>query len=411
MIKFQDLDLKEKIVVLRCDFNVPIQNGVILDDSKIKESLPTINYLLEQDCKIVILSHLGKIRSEEDKLYNSLQPVALRLNELLKMPVIFSKQTRNMKLWETTHALKAKEILMLENTRFEDFPVKLESRNDTQLAMYWATLGDVFVNDAFGSSHRVHASTAGIAKYLPSGVGFLIQKEIENLDKYVMNAEAPFTVFMGGSKVEEKIELIEKLVPKCDYLLLGGKIANSFLQALDFNPGFSSDDTKPELLEKLRALMLSNKEKIMLPLDAVVSTSYDASVANYRLIDKIGNNDVISDAGSKTINKYAGAINESKTIFMNGTVGIYEDPRFSNGTRELLALMAKSDANVVVGGGDSVSAARKFGYADNFTYLSTGGGATLEYLIKGKLPALDYIGSYEASKEEKKEEPYEILDI
>ena len=402
-VKIQDMDLKNKIVLVRCDFNVPIKNGEILDDTKIKKSLETIEYLQKQNSKIVLLSHLGKVKSEEDKIKNTLEPVAKRLNELLAYPVAFSKQCRNIGLWDKIRELNPKDIILLENTRHEDFPKRLETGNDSQLAMYWADLGDVFINDAFGSSHRVHASVAGIAKYIPSGIGFLVQKELEMLDKYVLNPEKPFTVIMGGSKVADKIKLIEKMLTKCDYLLLGGGIANNFLNALGFNPGFTSEEDSSELLQKLREIMLANKEKIVLPLDAIVSRSYDPTVAEYRLIDKIDPNDLIYDVGSRTIDKYSKIINESKTIFMNGTVGVYEDARFANGTRETLNLMAKSKANTILGGGDSVSAATQFGYADKLTYCSTGGGATLEYILDEKLKALDYIDD--------EGDPYEILDM
>jgi len=299
--------------------------------------------------------------------------------------------------------MQSGDIILLENTRFEDFPKKLESKIDTQLAMYWASLGDIFINDAFGSLHRVHTSTAGIAKHIPSGIGFLVQKELENLDNHVLNAAKPFTVIMGGSKVEDKLLLIERLLPKCDNLLLGGRLANAFLDALGFESGFSNISYDRDLLEKLKVLMLDNKEKIMLPLDAVVSSSYDSSVAMYRLIDKIDPNDLIYDIGARTIEKYKTAITESATVFMNGTVGLYEDRRFANGTKEILNLVANSEATTIIGGGDAVSASYRFGFADKMTYISSGGGASLEYIAKRKLPVLDYIDG--------EEEPYEILEI
>jgi len=402
-VRVQDMNVEKKTVLLRCDFNVPIQNGKILDETKIVESLETINYLQEHDCKIVILSHLGKVKSEEDKLKNTLEPVALRLSQLLGNPVSFSKQCRNIGLWDKVKQMKEKDILLLENTRFEDYPQKLESSCDTQLSMYWAELGDVFVNDAFGSSHRVHASVAGIAKYLPSGIGFLVQKELDALTKYVLNPTHPFTVIMGGSKVDDKIQLIEAMLAKCDYLLLGGGIANGFLNALGLNPGFASDSMNPALLTKLREMMFKNKEKIMLPLDAIVSRSYDPSVTEHKLINNIDANDLIYDIGNKTIEKYSSVIKKSKTIFVNGTVGVYEDARFANGTKEILSLIAKSDADTVIGGGDSVSSVVKFGFGKSMTYLSSGGGASLEFIVNEKLDALDYIPE---SGEEN-----EILDI
>lgn len=403
--RIQDLDVNKKTIILRCDYNVPIKNGEILDDTKIKLSLETIEYLLERDCKIVILSHLGKVKSEEDKLKNTLEPVARKLNELLGMPIAFSKQCRNLGLAMRIRSMQAGEILLLENTRFEDFPNKLESTCDPQLSMYWANLGDMFINDAFGASHRKHASTYGIAKYIPSAIGFLMQNEIAALDTYVLNPQKPFTVIMGGSKVEDKLLIIEKLIPKCDYLLLGGGLANNFLHALGLNMGFVEYKMSGELKEKLQQLMLKNRNKIMLPLDAIVASSYEQDKTDYRLIDQIEKNDIVYDIGSKTITKYKTAINESETIFVNGTMGVYEDSKFANGTRELLHTLAKSTANVVVGGGDGASAARKFGYDNKFTYISSGGGATLEYIATEELVALEPIPDI------KEDEEYEILDL
>ena len=389
--RLQDIKVNGKWIILRCDFNVPIQNGQILDDKKIVASLETIEYLQERDCRIVILSHLGKVKSEEDKRNNTLEPVALRLNELLGTPISFSKQTRNVELATKVRSMEAGDILLLENTRHEDYPNKLESNSDSQLAMYWASLGDIFVNDAFASAHRVHASTAGIAKYIPSCIGFLMQKEIDMLDTYVLNAEKPFSVIMGGIKVADKIQMIEKLLPKCEYLLLGGGLANHFLHALGLNTGFIDIEMTPEFEAQLKTLMYDNRDKIMLPLDVVTTTSYDNKRTNYRLIDKIEDNDLVYDIGSKTIDKFKGAIQNSRTVFLNGTMGVYEDQRFSNGTRMLLNALAKSPANVVVGGGDGVSATRLFGFENKMTYLCTGGGATLEYIANETLPALNYI--------------------
>lgn len=397
--RIQDMDIKNKTVVLRCDFNVPIKSGSILDDFKIRQSLETIDYLIDNNCKIVILSHLGKVKSEEDKIKNTLEPVAQRLNELLGVPISFSKQCRNMGLNNRISAMEHGTIMLLENTRTEDYPIKLESTCDTQLAMYWASLGEVFINDAFGSAHRRHASTYGIAKYIPSGIGFLMQKEMDTLDNLILNPEHPFTVVMGGSKVTDKLPVIETLIPLCEYLLLGGGLANAFLDALGLNVGFN-DDISPEMKTKLQKIMLENQDKIMLPLDVVTCTSYNKNQTSYRMIDQIEDNDLVYDVGSKTIAKYKLALNDSKTVFVNGTLGVYEDPRFANGTRNMFDLLIKSNAKTIIGGGDSTSAARKFGREEDYTYLCTGGGATLEYITTRSLPALDSIPDLDISEDD-----------
>lgn len=389
--RIQDVDVKGKRVLLRCDFNVPIKNGRILDDSKIIESLTTIEYLIKQGAKIIILSHFGKVKSEEDKEKNSLMPVAKHLQSLVSSKVIFSTQTRSIYLSTKIDEMNPGDILVLENTRFEDVPDKLESGNDPQLAMYWADLADIFCLDAFGSCHRKHASTYGVAKYLPNCIGFLVQKEISMLDKYVLNAEKPFTILMGGAKVEDKVALIEALLPLCDNLLLTGGIANSCLQTLGYDVGESIRTKDPKTIETLKNILISNKEKIMLPVDAIVSRNYNEDYIEHVNINNVETDDIIYDIGMKTVNKYKEVINKSATIFVNGTAGKYEDVRFATGTRELLNAIGDSQATKVVGGGDGVSAVKNFKMAEKFTFLSTGGGATLEYIINKGLPAIDNI--------------------
>jgi len=252
----QDMDVTNKRVIVRVDYNVPVKNGKILDDNKIRKSLETINYLIDKNCKIILLSHFGKVKKEEDKRKNSLKIVAERLNELVNTNVIFSPATRSSSLEMKAMDLQPKEILMLENTRFEDVPNGFESGNDPQLAAYFASLADVFVMDAFASAHRVHASTVGITKFIPSCAGFLVQKEIEMLQKYVLNPEHPFTIVMGGAKVEDKLPIIEKLLPKCDYLLLTGGLAISALKSLGLNIGESLCTTSNELLSKVKDILV-----------------------------------------------------------------------------------------------------------------------------------------------------------
>lgn len=387
----RNTDVKNKRVVLRCDLNVPIKDGFILDDSKIKASLETINYLIENDCKIIILSHLGKVKTKADKAKNTLEPVYNRLRELLKREIYFSRETRAVNLYMQVESMLPKDVLLLENTRFEDLNGNLESGCDPQLSMYWASLCDVFVMDAFGTSHRKHASTYGISKYVPSCIGFLVEKELTCLDKFVINGKRPLTIVMGGAKIEDKIGLIEKFLDKCDYLLLTGGIANTFLKVLNINIGASLCSKNPEILEKVKNMLLNYRDKIMLPLDVIVANTYDENYVKYKRLNELDENDIILDCGNKTIEKYKTAIDESETVFVNGTMGKYEDIRFANGTKEFLRMLSLSNKILVAGGGDSVSAINNFGYSNTFTYLSSGGGATLEYLTTNKLPGLEGI--------------------
>ena len=389
--RIQDMDVKGKRVLLRCDFNVPVKDGVILDDSKIIAALNTIEYLVKQGARIIIMSHFGKVKTEEDKKTNSLAPIAAHLQKLINTKVIFCKQARNLYLEAKIASMQPGEIIVLENTRFEDVPNKLESGNDPQLAMYWAELADIYCLDAFGSAHRKHASTYGVAKYLPSCIGFLVQREVEALDKYVLNAVHPFTIVMGGAKVEDKVELIESLLPRCDNLLLTGGIANSCLNTLGFPVGESLCTKDPEIQGKLKQLLIKYKDKIKLPMDVIVGNTHDDNFINHVNIDKVDEDEAIYDIGKKTVNQFKEIIDNSATIFVNGTAGKYEDIRFATGTRELLTNIANSKAVKVVGGGDGVSAVKHFKLAEKFNFLSTGGGATLEYIIQEGLPAIDNI--------------------
>lgn len=387
----QNQNIEKKCVILRVDYNVPIENQIILDDAKIKGTLETINYLLEKKCKIIILSHLGKIKKEEDKKKYSLEIVANHLKSLLNQEVYFSKENFGTPVIERVRNLKEQEILVLENTRFLDIPKKLESNCNPQLSEFWASLGDIFVMDAFASSHRHHASTYGISMYLPSCIGFQIQKEMKILEENVIHPKHPFTMIMGGAKIDDKISLIESLLPKCDYILCGGGIANTCLEALGFNIGESLTTDSPYILERVKNFLLNNKEKFMLPLDVIVGSTYDKNYVKYKKINEVNENEIILDIGVKTLEKYLTAIKNSKSIFLNGTVGYYENEMFANGTKELLNLLKNSNASVVVGGGDAAASVRRFGYENDFTYISTGGGATLEYLAKEKLIALEKI--------------------
>lgn len=388
--RIQDLNIDNLTVIVRSDLNVTIKDGVIVNDNKIVESLQTIQYLVKHNCKIIVMSHFGKVEKETDKKDNSIEIVAKRLSELLDKEIKFCPYTSGNELVKMVNELKEKDILLMENTRYEDVPNKLESNNDPQLAMFWAELGDVFINDAFASSHREHASVVGIPKYIPSALGFCIQKEIDYLYPLIHNPERPFTIIMGGAKIDDKLELIETLIKECDYLMLGGGIANTFLKALNLNVGFSL--VNDNVIEKIKKIMIENKDKILLPLDVITTTEYDPSQVNYRLINQVADDEIIYDVGSRTIEKYKTIIDKSSTIFLNGTMGLYENKKFRNGTEELLNILSKSNAKVYVGGGDSVSSVTNLGFKDKLYYLSTGGGATLEYISKDTLPGIEAIG-------------------
>ena len=388
-------------VILRCDFNVPMIEGNITDESKIIKSLETINYLLSKNCKIIILSHLGRVKTEEDKKNTSLLPIKNSLERLLNKSIkfatdILSEETKNMAL-----NLQSGEILLLENTRFLDVPNKLESNLNEDVAKHLASLGELFVFDAFAVAHRRHTSVVGIPAYLPSCLGFLAEKELSMLNNTIKNPNKPFTVIMGGAKVDDKLKIIKSLLPKCDHLLVSGGIANSFLSALRLNVGSSLKTNDPNIIKELVNLMLTYKEKFAFPLDAIVTTTY-SNTPEMKNINEIDTNDIIKDIGTKTIKKYGTIIKESNTIFMNGTMGIYEEKAFSNGTREILNILSTKKEQVVIGGGDTVGALNNLGFINTFSNVSSGGGATLGYIANGSLPGIDAI---------REEDNIEVLDL
>mgnify|MGYP004550653633 CR=1 FL=1 len=377
-----DFTFEGKKVILRCDFNVTIKEGQILSDERIKASLKTINYLIDKKAKVILLSHLGKVKTKDDIEKNTLFPVYQKLCELLKTNVYFSSATRGTILENKISYLQDGEVLLVENTRYEDYPDKKESKCDEELSKYWASLGDIFINDAFAMTHRQHASNYGIAKYLPHAMGFLIEEEIKGLE-IVSNPDKPFCVIMGGAKVEDKLDIIKGILPKCDYLLVGGGIANSFLN-INYNVGLSlKDDSKKEELKELLSLY---KDKIILPIDYKVLNNGEVKQRKY---DKIEDDDNILDIGENTLSIYKERINSSATIFLNGTMGKYEQQKeFENGTKEILQAILSSKAKTVIGGGDAISSAEYFN-VKGFTFVSTGGGATLEYLATGKLKCFE----------------------
>ena len=397
----RNMVVDNKRILLRCDFNVPMVGTNITDESKIVKSLETINYLLSKNCKIIILSHLGRVKTEEDKKIYSLLPVKSALERLLNRPILFatdilSEETKNIAL-----NLKSGEILLLENTRFLDVPNKWESTLNEEVAQHLASLGEIFVFDAFAVAHRSHTTVVGIPAYLPSCLGFLVEKEKTMLDQIIMNPERPFSVIMGGAKVDDKLKIITSLLPKCEHLLVSGGIANSFLSALSLNVGSSLKTEDQAIITELKKLMLAYKEKFAFPLDAIVTTTY-SDTPRMNDINKIDTNDVIKDIGVKTIEKYGKILKESETIFMNGTMGIYEEKAFANGTTEILNILKDKKEHVVIGGGDTVGAVNTLGFKNIFPNISSGGGATLEYIANGTLPGIEAI---------REEDNIEVLDL
>ena len=385
----QDLDLNNKKVLIRCDFNVPIQDGTIVDDTRITAALPTILYAIEHNAKVILFSHLGRVKNEEDKEKNNLKPVSIALEKYLKRPVTFVEETRGKVLEEAINNMKTKDVLLVQNTRYEDLDGKKESSNDEQLGRYWASLGDIFVNDAFGTIHREHASNVGISTYLDSCIGFLVEKELKELNK-VTNPKRPFVVMLGGSKVEDKIGVIKNVVTKADHLLIGGAMSFTFLKAQGKNIGKSLLDK--ENIDFCKEMLQSYSDKIVLPVDAVTTDSLEEK-------NKIETQDICNieddvmgvDIGPKTVELYKKILKPSKTILWNGPFGVYEQEEFSNGTKALLEEISKIDAVSILGGGDIVACAFLFGYKDKVTHASTGGGATLAYLEGVDLPGLKNI--------------------
>lgn len=382
----RDLDLDNKKVIIRVDFNVPIKDGIITDDNRIKKSLPTIEYAIEKGAKVILLSHLGRIKTEEDKITNTLEPVALRLSELLDKEIIFIDETRGKIVEDEINNMKKGDIILLENTRFEDLNEKKESSNDKELGKYWASLADIFINDAFGTCHREHASNVGIASNIPSGIGFLVENELKMLD--IKNAKRPITIIMGGSKVNDKIGLIKNLVNVADYILIGGGMAYTFLKAKDINIGKSLLDE--ENIDFCKKILSDYQEKIILPIDSVNAKNPE-SKSRACFINEIKDDEMGLDIGHATVKLFNNYLQESKTIIWNGPVGMFEQKPFDQGTKELCEILDKIDAKKVVGGGDTAAAITKLGYEDSFDYISTGGGASLELLEGKKLPGIEII--------------------
>ncbi len=384
----EDLNVRGKKVLVRVDFNVPMQEGVITDDNRIVQALPTIKYLVEEGAKIILFSHLGRVKTVEDKLTATLEPVAKRLSERLGLPVKFIPETRGPELEQAIANLGVGEILMFENTRFEDIDGKKESNNDPALGAYWASLGDVFVNDAFGTAHRAHASNVGIASKLEAAAGFLMEKELRYIGDAVDKPVRPFVAILGGAKVSDKIGVIENLLTKADKILIGGGMAYTFMKSKGYAIGTSI--CEEDKLDLARELLEKSKGRIILPVDLVVTKEFKAD-APWRMTGygDIQDDEMGLDVGSKTIELFRKELKAAKTVVWNGPLGVFEFEAFSKGTKAICEILANlPDCKTIIGGGDSAAAAIQMGYQDKFTHISTGGGASLEYLEGKELPGV-----------------------
>ena len=383
----KDLDIDNKKVIIRCDFNVPMKDGKIIDDTRIKGALETINYCLEKNCKIILLSHLGRIKEESDLEKNNLLPVANKLSELLNKTVLFCEKTRGIELESLVESMKEKDIVLIQNTRYEDLNGKKESGNDEELGKYWASLGDIFINDAFGTIHRAHASNVGISRYLPSAAGFLVEKEINAL-KILDNPERPYIVILGGAKVSDKIGVIDILVQKADKILIGGGMAFTFLKADGKEIGKSILDE--ENIDFCKRVLKEHSDKIILPLDFAVTTKYSEEEP-YKIkdISDIAEDEMGLDIGEKTTQLFKNTLKNAGIVVWNGPLGVYEFEKYIKNTNEILKYLVDNNIKTILGGGDIVASSEKAGYKEKVFHASTGGGATLEYLEGKKLPGLE----------------------
>jgi phosphoglycerate kinase len=382
-----DLSVKGKKVLVRVDFNVPMKNGVITNDNRIVAALPTINYLLENGAKVIAFSHLGKPKTDEDKAAMSLKPVAERLAQLLNKPVNFVAETRGEVLETAIDTLAEGQVLVFENTRFE----KGETKNDEALGKYWASLGDVFVNDAFGSAHRAHASNSGISANLESAAGFLMEKEIKFIGGVVDAPVRPLVAILGGAKVSDKIGVIENLIEKADKILIGGGMMFTFMKALDKNIGKSLlEADKVELAKSLMEKAAAKGVELVLPVDVVACKEF-SNDAPFRTttIDELASDEMGLDIGPESVALFAKHLEGAKTVVWNGPMGVFEMSNFAKGTIGVCeAIAGLLDAQTIIGGGDSAAAAIDLGFADKFSHISTGGGASLEYLEGKILPGV-----------------------
>ncbi len=378
----KDIDLKGKRVLMRVDFNVPMADGKVTDDKRIKAALPTIKYVLEQGASLILMSHLGRPKGGPDPEF-SLKAAAEVLAGHLGRPVQMAPDCVGPEVEKMAQALKPGDVLMLENTRFHAG----EEKNDLDLAKQMAKLGEVYVNDAFGSAHRAHSSTEGIARFLPAVSGFLMEQELEYLGRATNNPEHPYIAILGGAKISDKIAVVENLLAKCDKLIIGGGMANTFLAAKGYN--MQDSLVEPASVETAKAILAKSGDKIVLPVDAVIADKFEAE-ANSKVVDadKIPAGWRMMDVGPKTLEAYKQALTGAKLVVWNGPVGVFEMPKFAEGTFALAKLLATLGATTVIGGGDSASAVKKAGVAKQMTHVSTGGGASLEFLEGKELPGV-----------------------
>ena len=389
MKSIRDLDIDNKKVIIRCDFNVPMKDGVIQDNTRIEGALETIKYCLDHNCKVILLSHLGRVKEEKDLEKNDLYPVGLELAKLLGKKVIFSDITRGKELEEQVANMQPQDILLIQNTRYEDLNGKKESGNDEELGAYWASLGDVFINDAFGTIHRAHASNVGIATHLPSAVGFLIEKELNALTQ-LENPERPYVVILGGAKVADKIGVIKNLITKADKIIIGGGMAFTFLKAQGYEIGKSILDE--ENIDFCKEIVSQYADKIFLPIDFATTTEYSNDTpTTTKQVYELTKDDMGLDIGENSIKLFENDLKDAKIVVWNGPLGVYEFEKYKLGTDTLLKYLVDNNIKTILGGGDIVAAASNAGYKDKVYHASTGGGATLEYLEGKELPGLAVI--------------------
>ena len=389
MKTLKDLDIKNKKVIIRCDFNVPIKDGKIIDDTRIKGALQTIKYCLDNNAKIILLSHLGRVKEESDLAKNDLSPVADCLAKLLKKDILFSEKTRGSELEAIIDSMKPKDIVLIQNTRYEDLVDKKESGNDEELGKYWASLGDVFINDAFGTIHRAHASNCGIAAHLPSAFGFLIEKELNALS-ILENPPHPFVVILGGAKVSDKIGVIENLVTKADKILIGGGMAFTFLKAQEKEIGKSLLDK--ENIDFCKKILKKYNNKIILPIDFAVTKEYtNEGTYQIKKIEDFEKDEMGLDIGDESRKLFEENLKDAEIVIWNGPLGVYEFEKYKKNTNEILKYLVDNNIKTILGGGDIVAAATTSGYKEKVYHASTGGGATLEYLEGKKLPGIEAI--------------------
>ncbi|MBU4690109.1 phosphoglycerate kinase [Mycoplasma sp. ES3157-GEN-MYC] len=386
----RDVELKNKNVVIRVDFNVPIKNGIIQSNERIVAALETINYAIKSNAKVILLSHLSRIKTEEDKLKKSLFPIAQELSKLLNKKVFFVPETRGEMLKKAVQKLEPGQVMLVENTRFEDLNDKAESKNSPELGQEWAAIADVFINDAFATAHRSHASNVGISTRVPvSAVGLLVEKELNAFDTAFAGDTHPFVAVVGGAKVKDKISYLTKLTQKADKVLIGGAMAYTFLKAKGFE--IANSLVEDDQIDFARDLMANCKCEFILPLDNAMVTSFEEGKVSYSKNQNVTKGHMGIDVGPKTIKEYEKHLSNAKLVYWNGPLGVFELPFGEAGTSAIGNAMVNSNAYTIIGGGDTISASEKLGFKDKINHVSTGGGASQQYLLDHELPAINAI--------------------